>query len=435
MKNRILQHSLLSLSFFIFYPRLRRDVPWLCLAPLLSFVFFLSSCGTNHPIEITAEYVMKTHHDAFTIDSHTDTPMWFTRSDFDFGKRHDPVKDRSRVDLPRMEEGGLDAIFLAVFTGQGERTDSAYEKVYKYSLRIFDSIDAVAEQYKEIASIATSSEDGYRLEKQNRKALYIGMENGYPIGEDLSKVEEFYHRGTRYITLCHTRNNQICDSSTDSTEHNGLSAFGMEVLDEMNRLGIMIDVSHISDSSFYDVIKYSRAPVIASHSCSRAICDSPRNLTDDMLNRLAANGGVIQFCILSSYVKTPEPNPLRDSLQQAVREKYRGFRDLTDEEMANARRDWYAIDSIAPRKLATVSDAVDHIDHIVDLVGIDHVGIGTDFDGGGGLADCRDVSELPNITRELLVRGYSEDDVRKIWGENLMRVLRSVEQTSTNLQN
>ncbi len=134
-------------------------------------------------------------------------------------------------------------------------------------------------------------------------------------------------------------------------------------------------------------------------------------------------------------MKTPEPNPLRDSLRKAVREKYRGFRDLTDEEMANARRDWYAIDSIAPRKLATVSDAVDHIDHIVELVGIDHVGIGTDFDGGGGLADCRDVSELPNITRELLVRGYSEDDVRKIWGENLMRVLKSVEQTANNLQN
>jgi membrane dipeptidase len=255
------------------------------------------------------------------------------------------------------------------------------------------------------------------------------MENGYPIGEDLAKVEEFYNLGARYITLCHTRNNQICDSSTDSTEHNGLSSFGRDVLAEMNRLGLMIDVSHISDSSFYDVIKYSKAPVIASHSCARALCDNPRNLSDDMLIKLAENGGVIQFCILSSYVKTPEPNPLRDSLRAAVRKKYRGFRDLSDEELKDARRDWYAIDTIAPRKLATVSDAVDHIDHIVNLVGIEHVGIGTDFDGGGALADCLDVSELPNITKELLVRGYAEEDIRKIWGENLMRVLGQVEIT------
>jgi len=404
---------------------------------LLLLISFLSlvSCNSHSPKEITDDYVAKVHNTAFTIDSHTDTPMWFTRSDFDFGKRHDPVKDRSRVDLPRMQEGGLDAVFLAVFTGQGERTDTAYEKVYNYAMRIFDSIYSVADQYKDIASIATSSVDGYALAEQNRKALYIGMENGYPIGEDLAKIEEFYRLGTRYITLCHTRNNQICDSSTDTTEHNGLSSFGKEVLREMNRLGIMIDVSHISDSSFYDVIKYSKAPIIASHSCSRAICDNPRNLTDDMLVKLAENEGVIQFCILSSYVKTPDPNPIRDSLRQAVRKKYRGFRDLSDEEMANARRDWYAIDSIAPRKLATVSDAVDHIDHIVQFVGIDHVGIGTDFDGGGALADCQDVSELPNITRELLTRGYSEEDIQKIWGKNLMRVMQSVEQIAMDLDN
>ena len=187
MKNRILQFSFLSLASFILY--------------LVSCILYLASCGSNNPVEITNDYVMKAHRAAFTIDSHTDTPMWFTRSDFDFGKRHDPVKDRSRVDLPRMEEGDLDAVFLAVFTGQGERTDSAYEKVYKYSLRIFDSIDAVAEQYKEIASIATSSEDGYRLEKQNRKALYIGMENGYPIGEDLAKVEELSAGNKVYYPL------------------------------------------------------------------------------------------------------------------------------------------------------------------------------------------------------------------------------------------
>jgi len=234
--------------------------------------------------------------------------------------------------------------------------------------------------------------------------------------------------GANYITLCHTRNNQICDSSTDTTEHNGLSSFGEEVVGKMIELGIMIDVSHISDSSFYDVIELSEVPIIASHSCARAICDNPRNLTDDMLVKLADNGGVIQLCILSDYVKEIEQDPLRDSLKQAVREKHNNFKDLTDDQWKDARKDWYAVDSIAPRKLATVSDAVDHIDHIVELIGIDYIGIGTDFDGGGGLADCVDVSQLPNITKELVARGYSEDEIRKIWGGNLMRVMSEVQE-------
>jgi len=325
-----------------------------------------------------------------------------------------------------MEEGGLDAVFLAVFTSQGERTDEAYDKVYAFANRILDSIESTADKNAERTAIVTTPVEAYALEEEGRRALFIGVENGYPIGNDLSKIGMLYDRGARYITLCHTRNNQICDSSADTTEHNGLSPFGEEVVKEMNRLGMMIDVSHISDSSFYDVIHLSTKPVIASHSCARAICDNPRNLTDDMLRSLAANGGVIQLCILSDYVKKPEPNPLRDSLRETVRTKFRGFEGLSDEEMKQARKEWYAIDSIAPRKLATVKDAVDHIDHIVAVAGIDHVGIGTDFDGGGGLADCRDVSQLPSITKELVARGYSTKDIKKIWGENLMRVMAIV---------
>jgi len=205
-----------------------------------------------------------------------------------------------------------------------------------------------------------------------------------------------------------------------------LSEFGVEVVKEMNRLGLMIDVSHISDSSFYDVLKITKSPIIASHSCARAICDNPRNLNDDMLKLLAENNGVIQLCILSDYVKKPEPNPGRDSCQLAVRKKYRFFQDLTDEEMDNARRDWYAIDTIFPAKQATVADAVNHIDHIVKVIGIDHIGIGTDFDGGGGLEDCYDVSQLGNITLELVKRGYTENDIEKIWGGNIMRVMNEV---------
>jgi len=210
-------------------------------------------------------------------------------------------------------------------------------------------------------------------------------------------------------------------------EYNGLSDFGIEVVKEMNRLGMMVDVSHISDSSFYDVITHSRVPVIASHSCARALCDHPRNLNDDMLLKLADNGGVIQMCILSDYVKEPDPNPERDSIFRAIREKYRNFEDLTAEEGKQARKDWYRADSLYPRVLATVSDAVDHIDHMVKIAGIDHVGIGTDFDGGGGLADCEDVSQMGNITLELVKRGYTEEEIRKIWGANIMRVMKEVQ--------
>ena len=195
----------------------------------------------------------------------------------------------------------------------------------------------------------------------------------------------------------------------------------------MNRLGMIIDVSHISDKSFYDVIELSTTPVIASHSCARAICDNPRNLDDEMLKKLAENGGVIQMCILSSYVKKPEPYPERDSAFVALRTKYNNFNDLTDEQMDSARTEWYAVERDFPQKLANVSDVVDHIDHIIEVAGIDHVGIGTDFDGGGGVEDCFDVSEMGNITRELVKRGYTLKEIEKIWGGNFMRVFREVE--------
>jgi membrane dipeptidase len=279
-----------------------------------------------------------------------------------------------------------------------------------------------------LAKIVLNPDDAYQAEKEGKRAIFIGIENGYPIGNDLSLIGHFYKRGARYITLCHTRNNDICDSSTDSTEFNGLSDFGVQVVKEMNRLGMMVDVSHISDSSFYDVLKVSEVPVIASHSSSRAICNHPRNLTDDMLIKLAENGGVAQVCILSDYVKEMPINPQRDSAQNALREKYRGFDDLTDEEMKNARKEWYGINKTFPPNLATVQDYVDHIDHMVKVAGIDHVGIGTDFDGGGGVNGCYDVSEMQNITIELVKRGYTEEEITKIWGGNIMRVMREVQQ-------
>ena len=400
----------------------------------LFIAFILLSCD-NVKKETVEEKAARIHEKVLTIDSHVDTPMNLTHSEFDVGKRHDAKKDRSKVDFPRMKEGGLDAIFFAIFTGQGKRTPEGNEKVKNYALEISDSIHSALKKYSDLAQLALSPQDAYEIEKQGKRAIFIGMENGYPIGKDISLISNFYNLGVRYITLCHTRNNDICDSSTDTTEYNGLSEFGEKVVDEMNRIGMMIDVSHISDSSFFDVLRLTKAPVIASHSCARAICDNPRNLTDDMLKQLAENNGVIQLCILSAYVKTPEPNPGRDSCQQIVKKKYRFFQDLTDEEMKNARKDWYAIDTIFPEKYAKVTDAVDHIDHIVKVIGIEHVGIGTDFDGGGGLEDCFDVSELGNITLELVKRGYSEGDIEKIWGGNIMRVMNEVGEIGEKLRN
>jgi membrane dipeptidase len=325
-----------------------------------------------------------------------------------------------------MKEGDMNAMFWAVFVGQGNRDEAGNEAVKQKASQIFDAIHQTVQNNSDKAQIAYDYLDGVKIAKKSKHAIYIGIENGYAIGKDLNLIEEFYKKGARYITLCHSSNNDICDSSTDKNgaEHNGVSEFGKKVIAEMNRLGILIDVSHISDKSFFDVIEFSNKPVVASHSCARALCDHPRNMTDEMIKKLAENEGVIQMCILSDYVKKSPENKERDQAKQKVREKYNYFKNLTDEQMKEANAAWYAIDEKFPPNLATVSDVVNHIDHIVKLVGINHIGIGTDFDGGGGVADCRDVSQIGNITEELVRRGYSEPDIRKIWGENFLRVMK-----------
>jgi len=369
----------------------------------------------------------KIHEKVLTVDTHVDTPMRLMRSDFDPGERHDANRRGGKVDFPRMKEGGLDAIFFAVFLGQGPRTSEGNARAKENAMKIFDAIEKALEKNSSLAELAITPDDAYRIEKTGKRAVFIGIENGYPVGNDLSLIRTFHERGARYITLCHTQNNDICDSSTDTTEHHGLSAFGEQVVAEMNRTGVMIDVSHISDEAFYDVLALSKAPILASHSCARAICDNPRNLTDDMLRKLAEHDGVIQMCILSSYVKTPEPNPERDAAMKALREKYDNFNELSEEDQKKAREEWNAVREKYPEKLANVSDVVDHIDHIVKIAGIDHVGIGTDFDGGGGVEGCNDVSEMGNITLELVKRGYTVKQIEKIWGGNIMRVMREVE--------
>jgi len=367
------------------------------------------------------------HSAALTVDSHTDTPLRIGREGFDFGMRNDPTETRSKIDLPRMREGEMDGIWFAVFVGQGARTPEGNRKARQRALEVCDVIYETVELFPDALEVATKAGDLARIARKGKHAIYIGMENGYPLGENLDLLDEYYEKGIRYVTLVHTVNNDICDSSTDSTEHGGLSGFGRDVVARMNDLGIMVDVSHASDQSFYDAIELSRAPIIASHSCARALCDNPRNLSDDMLLKLKENGGVIQLCILSEYVKTPAPNPGHDSARAAVWETHGNYYELDEAGKEAFLKDWYAVDRDFPREMATVSDAVDHIDHIVELIGIDHVGIGTDFDGGGGLEDCYDVSQMGNITLELVRRGYSAGEIKKIWSGNLTRVFKEVE--------
>ena len=372
--------------------------------------------------------VKKIHEKALTVDTHCDTPMALINGDFDIGIRNTPPQ--SRVDFPRMKDGGLDAIFFAAFTGQRERTVENTEKAYKKAHQMIDATYEACSKYSEMAEIATASADAARIEKTGKRAIYIGMENGFPIGTDIKRVSEFYNRGVRYITLCHSSNNEICDSSTDKkgAEFDGLSEFGEKVVSEMNDLGMLIDVSHISDESFFDVIKLSKTPVFASHSSVRSIAHHPRNMNDDMIKALAKNGGVIQICLLSSYIKDPDTTTVRYQKEKELRVIWdTKFDSMTDDEQKDLRNEWRNLSKKYPKKLPTVADCVDHIDYVKNLVGIDYVGIGSDFDGGGGLDGVADVSEMPNITKEMLARGYTKKEIYKVWGGNFFRVFNEVE--------
>lgn len=374
------------------------------------------------------------HEKILTLDSHTDTPLALVRSDFDLGIRHETSSRGSCLDFPRMKEGGLDAVFFAAFIGQGARDKNSNKAASEKVIKIIKKIHSAVGQYPNLAGIALQPSDACQLEKSGKRAIYIGIENGYAIGSDLSLIQTYYDLGVRYITLCHTSNNDICDSSTDKkgSEHGGVSAFGSKVISEMNRLGIIIDVSHVSDAAFYQVLVQSEAPVIASHSCARALCDHPRNLSDEMLKALAEHDGVIQVCLMSDYLKTIEQHPEREKALKALRNRYGRYSDMSDEEIGEYRRLRREIDEKYPKIYATVSDLADHIDHIVKVAGIDHVGIGSDFDGGGRIEGCMDVSEMGNITEELVRRGYTEQEIRKIWAGNFMRVFKEVQKIAAS---
>ncbi|MEE2636959.1 MAG: dipeptidase [Acidobacteriota bacterium] len=376
------------------------------------------------------------HERVLTIDTHDDIPLDFATPEVDPGVRGD-----RQVDLPKMEEGGLDAGFFVVYVGQTARTPENYAQAQTDALRKFDAIHRmVNEMYPDRIEIAYTADDFTRIHAAGKLVAAIGIENGYVIGRDLSRLEAYHARGARYFGLAHNGHNDIADSANpredlgDTTsEHDGVSAFGEAVIAELNRLGIMIDVSHVSRAAMFDAVRLSRAPVIASHSSTRALADHPRNLDDEQLLALRDNGGVMQAVALGAFVSA-SAGMRRDAIRSLRLEfglRLRGDqRPLDATERAAYDRRLGEIDEQYPP--ATVATFVDHIDHAVQLIGIDHVGISSDFDGGGGVMGWNDASETFNVTLELVSRGYSEEEIGRLWGGNLLRVLREVERVAVD---
>lgn len=331
-------------------------------------------------VEEAASYAdaVRVQSHMLTLDSHCDTPIFF-HEDIHFNQR-DP---KILVDLHKMTEGHLDASIMAAYLPQGERNEDAYKQVTAHTHELLDGIEKLVATNSQYVGLARTPDDLYRLKHEGKKAIMMGIENGYAIGHDLSLINQFRKRGVVYMTLCHNGDNDICDSARGNAEHGGLSDFGRKVVSEMNRVGMMVDLSHAAESSFWDALKLSRVPIVCSHSSCRALCDHPRNLTDEQMRALAEAGGVMQITFYNGFLRTDGQ--------------------------------------------ASIEDAARHINHAVLVMGIEHVGIGTDFDGDGGVPGIANASELLNLTRLLRQLGYSAEQLRLLWGENFLRVMRQAQ--------
>jgi membrane dipeptidase len=375
------------------------------------------------------------HRRVLTIDTHDDIPSNFATPEVDPG-----VRGERQVDLPKMREGGLDVGFFIVFVGQSPRTPENYEKAKADAMTKFDAIHRMAvKMHGDTIQLAYTPDDVQRIHKSGKLVACIGIENGFVIGKDLSLLKKYHALGARYITLAHGGHNDIADSATPRNdeppaEHNGVSEFGRQVIAEMNRLGIMVDISHISRKAALDAIRLSKAPVIASHSSARAVNDHPRNLDDETLLALEKNGGVVQTVALGSFVKNdpPEKRQALETLRRELGITGFGRGSVPADKRAEFDRRRAELDARWPP--ANVKDFVNHVDHMVKLIGIDHVGISSDFDGGGGIVGWNDASETPNVTIELVRRGYTEGQIEKLWGGNLLRVWREAERVARELQ-
>lgn len=397
-------------------------------------VLFLSFLVLNIPVQVAfgdeiSERAKKLHFSSIVLDTHDDTTQRFFTKNFDLGKRNPD----GHVDIPRMREGGMNAIFFSIWIDGRTTGPQAIQKA-------LDQIDAVQQNVKKYSNdlvAARTAEDVRRAHSQGKIAVLMGVEGGHMIGNDIRMVRIFSRLGVGYMTLSHFYNDEWADSSTDKPAHNGLTDYGKEIVREMNKQNILVDISHVSDKTFYDALEVSKAPLIASHSSCRAICNHPRDMTDDMIKALAAKGGVIQINYEKSFI---------DEAYRQAQEKVSGgvvalFDQLKkecgdDEECLGKKMQQMEKDATAAGKLPHVSweKIIEHIDHVVKLVGADHVGLGSDFDGANmpeGMDDC---THLPQITEALMRKGYSDSDIKKILGGNLLRVMEQAEKVSRDLQ-
>lgn len=379
------------------------------------------------------------HERVMTLDTHVDidpanfTPEQSYATDLD-----------TQVNLPKMEAGGLDAVFLIVYVGQDDDlTPAGFARAHEAALEKFHAVHRLTEELApDRIGLALSAADAREIYASGRKVAFIGVENGYSLGDDLANVQKFAELGARYLSLAHNGHSQLSDSNTGERDgvwmHNGLSELGRQAVTELNRWGIMIDISHPSKESMMQTVALSRAPIIASHSAVRALCDHSRNLDDEQLVALKENGGVAQIVAFNSYVKCQQDSPERQAALAALREEFggRGGRaNMSEAHIAEFRSRMAAIDEQFPGPpRATVAEFVDHIDYAVDLIGIEHVGISSDFDGGGGVDGWMNATETFNVTHELVKRGYTEEQIAKLWSGNLLRVLDEVQRVSREIR-
>jgi len=365
-------------------------------------------------VESTEAKAKRLSQELMLIDAHIDVPYRLVEEWEDISGR----TGKGHFDFKRAREGGLDVPFMSIYVGASyQESGGALEKADE----LIDLVNGFAEQWPDKFAVAHSVADVHRHFNKGKIALPMGMENGAPVEDDLDNLRHFYERGIRYITLCHSKWNQICDSSYDPDKHwNGLSPFGREVVKEMNRLGIMVDISHVSDSAFYQVLDITEAPLVATHSSCRHFTPGfERNMSDDMIRKLADNGGVIQINFGTYFINGEHQQKMSKAWDLVDRSS------MNSEEQA-AYIEKYKKENDVPQ--GSIEEVADHIDHVVNLVGIDHVGIGSDFDGVNNLPEgLSDVSMYPNLIKILLDRGYSDEDIQKIWSGNILRVWQEVE--------
>jgi membrane dipeptidase len=408
--------------------------------PSMTAVLFLAGAGAASAQMSAADIEREAraiHDRVIALDTHVDIADGYATGALDPGGF-----STAQVDLPKMRAGGLDAVFLIVYTPQGAVTPEGFAEARRIANSKIEAIHRLAGAYPDDIAIAYSASDAGKIAKSGRRVAFIGMENAFPLGADLVDVDKWRARGVRYMGITHFGHNQFGDSSNPNTEggdpdekFGGLSPLGRDLVAALNRAGIMVDVSHAGRKTMMQALEASAAPIIASHSGVKAIADSPRNLDDEQLRAIAANGGVAQLVALDTYVKplTAEQETLRGRIRKEMGIESAAARAaMSPEKDAEYSERLKALWEIAPR--ATLSDFVDHIDYAVKIAGIDHVGIASDFDGGGGVDGWDDASETFNVTRELVRRGYSEEEIAKIWSGNLLRVLKDVEKAAKELQ-